>query len=470
MLTKTQKTIEWSIFSFLGLVIIVCGSLFGYQVAYANKIYHNVFVAGMDMSGKSRSQAAAIINKQFNDVLSEEVILRANDKELTTKISDTGLALDVDKIVSLSYQAGRSDNFFEQLKNSAKTLKVKADIPIETQIDQEKYDNFLKIAVAQFNSDPVNASLAVDNGQIKEVAEQEGAVVVTDSLPEKILKLSNDNSEKIIGLDVKNTDPEIKVASFADAKSSAEGILAKKIQFSYENKTYTPSRIEIGNWIKFTNQNKTVIASLNDSNILAYLNKIASDFEIAKKDKKVNAADGSVIDPGQEGKALDKNNAISQIKSQIKGSGEIQIALQTVVVTPNEVKVYPAAGIVPGQFPGKYIDITLADQKLCTVEGNNVLNCYTVSSGKASMPTPKGTFYIQNKNPREWSHYGLWMPWWQAFNGPYGLHELPEWPNGTKEGQNHLGIPVSHGCVRLGIGDAKTLYDWTDIGTPVYIH
>jgi len=58
-----------------------------------------------------------------------------------------------------------------------------------------------------------------------------------------------------------------------------------------------------------------------------------------------------------------------------------------------------------------------------------------------------------------------------AFVGSkYGLHELPEWANGYKEGQNHLGIPVSHGCVRLGIGDAAQVYNWAEVGTPVYIH
>jgi lipoprotein-anchoring transpeptidase ErfK/SrfK len=33
-----------------------------------------------------------------------------------------------------------------------------------------------------------------------------------------------------------------------------------------------------------------------------------------------------------------------------------------------------------------------------------------------------------------------------------------------------LGIPVSHGCVRLGIGPAKQVYEWTEVGTPVIIY
>jgi lipoprotein-anchoring transpeptidase ErfK/SrfK len=54
--------------------------------------------------------------------------------------------------------------------------------------------------------------------------------------------------------------------------------------------------------------------------------------------------------------------------------------------------------------------------------------------------------------------------------GSFGLHELPIWPNGYREGQDHLGIPVSHGCIRLGVGPAQFLYNWAEVGTPVIIY
>jgi len=63
------------------------------------------------------------------------------------------------------------------------------------------------------------------------------------------------------------------------------------------------------------------------------------------------------------------------------------------------------------------------------------------------------------------------MPYWMAFTGAgHGIHELPEWPGGAKEGAGHLGIPVSHGCVRLGVGPAGTIYGWANIGDAVYVH
>lgn len=122
---------------------------------------------------------------------------------------------------------------------------------------------------------------------------------------------------------------------------------------------------------------------------------------------------------------------------------------------------------------GKYIDINLSSQIMTIFEDGAVLDAYLVSSGKRGMDTPVGTFQIYNKHPRPWSNkYSLYMPYWMAFtgSGSYGIHELPEWPGGYKEGVDHLGIPVSHGCVRLGVGPAARVYDWAEVGTPVVIH
>lgn len=119
----------------------------------------------------------------------------------------------------------------------------------------------------------------------------------------------------------------------------------------------------------------------------------------------------------------------------------------------------------------KRIEINLGAQELSYFLGGVRMGTYPVSSGRPGMSTPRGHFAIDGKSPRAWSSWGLWMPWWMSLkNGYFGIHELPEWPSGRKEGADHLGKPVSHGCIRLGVGPAKFLYDWAPVGTPVFIY
>lgn len=124
-------------------------------------------------------------------------------------------------------------------------------------------------------------------------------------------------------------------------------------------------------------------------------------------------------------------------------------------------------------FADKYIDINLENQIMVIFEKGRAVDAFAISSGQRGMETPKGEHQIYNKAARAWSKkYGLYMPYWMAIlaDGSVGIHELPEWPGGYKEGAFHLGIPVSHGCVRLGVGSAQRVYEWAEIGTPVIVH
>lgn len=120
---------------------------------------------------------------------------------------------------------------------------------------------------------------------------------------------------------------------------------------------------------------------------------------------------------------------------------------------------------------GRYIDVSISHQVMTLFEDGVQVNQFLVSTGKYGMPTPLGKYSVKRKEVNHWSStYHLWMPYSMNFFGAYYIHELPYWPSGYREGESHLGIQVSHGCIRLGIGPAKYVFDWSDIGTPVYIH
>src|SRR5680860_861927 len=127
--------------------------------------------------------------------------------------------------------------------------------------------------------------------------------------------------------------------------------------------------------------------------------------------------------------------------------------------------------IEPQIKEGRYIDVSIKNQVLSLFDNGVKINEFLISTGKKGMPTPLGTYAVKRKETNHWStSYGLWMPYSMNFFGAYYIHELPYWPSGYREGENHLGIRVSHGCIRLGVGVAKYVFDWSDIGTPIYVH
>lgn len=240
--------------------------------------------------------------------------------------------------------------------------------------------------------------------------------------------------------------------------------------YSFARRGDIQSRIRENYQLLRYGYNTPIIISINQSKINDFIDSIAPKIETGVLDRKIEEDTKKVLEEGQDGVTIDKEKMIADINARISAN---QITTSIIVPT---ITVARAEQIIkniftPGDYYGRYIDVNLETQKMILFDNNKQINEYTVSTGKWSTPTPVGTRYIQNKNPRAWSpKYGLYMPYWNSLGDGYGIHELPEWPSGYKEGEAHLGTPVSHGCIRLGVGPAEFVYNWAPIGTPVYIH
>jgi vancomycin resistance protein YoaR len=471
---KTKRIVEWVVFSFLTVVLLISGSLLLYQQTYAGEIYRGVKVADIDLSGKTKKQALSLLQSKMNNILKKDVLLTAGDQKVAVKVADTGLNIDVNKIIDDAYSVGRDSNFMRQAISSTKTVIKPSPIPLSTNIDNDKFNSFVSTKIPGMGIEPKNAEIKIDNGVVSEIPEKYGQVVDSTDLTTKIIALSDqdDTAQSFtVSLATQKVAPKISTSDLASAKTVAEGYLSRGISLSYNGTAYKPSAADIGKWITFSAQDNGYGVQIDDNAVKTYLTVVAKNFEVSKVDKKINATDNSVIDAGRQGIYLDKVKALADVKSSLASKNSPQVTLVTTTEDPSEVKIFPDEGLVLGRFDGKYIDVDLTQQKLCQIESSTLIACYTISSGKPSTPTPTGTRHIESKDPRAWSApYGLWMPWWESMGEGYGIHELPEWPSGYKEGEAHLGTPVSHGCVRLGVGPAEVVYNWTDIGTPVYIH
>lgn len=121
--------------------------------------------------------------------------------------------------------------------------------------------------------------------------------------------------------------------------------------------------------------------------------------------------------------------------------------------------------------PDKLIDVDLTRQQLTLYEGDSPVFTTPISTGVRGAETPTGQFMVNYKLPSTrmrgvnpgGSRYDIPdVPWVMSFLGDYTLHGAPwRW---------EFGFPQSNGCVSMGTGAAKRVYDWTPIGTPVRVH
>lgn len=122
--------------------------------------------------------------------------------------------------------------------------------------------------------------------------------------------------------------------------------------------------------------------------------------------------------------------------------------------------------------PKRLIVVSLEDRKLALLEDGQVKKVYPVSVGKASTPSPSGTFTIERRvaNP-SYTHDGKVVPpgpgnpvgtrWMGLSIRGYGIH-------GTNQPRS-IGKAASHGCIRLAKTDLEELYREMHVGDTVVL-
>jgi hypothetical protein len=111
------------------------------------------------------------------------------------------------------------------------------------------------------------------------------------------------------------------------------------------------------------------------------------------------------------------------------------------------------------RFPshGRHAEGNLSLQLLALAEGATVQAIYPISSGKPSTPTILGDFRVYSKVP---GYLPDGMYYSNFFYGEYAIHGYDPAPD----------YPASHGCMRLPIADATSVYGWLGIGDWVDVY
>jgi peptidoglycan hydrolase-like protein with peptidoglycan-binding domain len=105
---------------------------------------------------------------------------------------------------------------------------------------------------------------------------------------------------------------------------------------------------------------------------------------------------------------------------------------------------------------GHHVEARLNSQVLALIIGGKVQRIYTTSSGKPSTPTVQGKFRVYMKTP---GVNAKGMVDSNYFIRGYAIHGYASVPP----------YNASHGCLRVPVPNARSIYDWLRIGDVVWV-
>jgi L,D-transpeptidase catalytic domain len=107
---------------------------------------------------------------------------------------------------------------------------------------------------------------------------------------------------------------------------------------------------------------------------------------------------------------------------------------------------------------GRHVEADLTRQVLAEIEPHGrVRAIYTMSSGKPSTPTVVGRFRVYSKTPGVNAEGMVDSNYFIRGYAIHGYHEVPTYA-------------ASHGCLRVPIPNAASIFGWVQTGTPVDVY
>jgi hypothetical protein len=139
---------------------------------------------------------------------------------------------------------------------------------------------------------------------------------------------------------------------------------------------------------------------------------------------------------------------------KVHGMSRIQSASSGIFKTLAEGR-----GAYEVQHPGagKHAEVSLSRQVLVLADGDKPVRTYHISSGTIATPSDPGGYRFYRRQPGFNSLGMYYSTYYHGGEAIHGYHSVP----------SH---PASHGCIRVPIPQAREIYNWVQLGMPIFVY
>lgn len=471
-----SSRIIFTLIVFLAVANVLVWSFLGVEKAYAQRVYPGIWVQAQPLAGLTKEQVVDRLEPINRAMLLQKVTLKLADGEYLPTLSDLGYSVDTSAMADAAISLGRGPTAREIFLKIIDYRQTKT-VPMTYTIDQGRFDSYLNDIGRKVTKEPKNLQLTFKNGAISTTPAEDGMVLDREQIRQAIQQQVRPGKTAFINLQLTTVAAPIREENqISLAREKLAQLLSGTLTLLAEDQTHQLTPDDIYSFIFFDLADNNLTVNIDQEKVTRSIGQLAKKVDTKPIAKEISILNGEIIKEGQDGRELDVPGAVRRVMERLSNSEyATPIVLKTTIISRQTKSTSPE--FVLGRFAGRYLEIDLSAQRMHLIEGNQYHKTSIISTGAWTHPTPTGQFAIKNHIKTAWSkRYGLYMPLWMAIQTPeglydgYGLHGLPYWPNGRREGESHLGKPVSHGCIRLGSGDIEYLYEWAQDGTPVVIH
>lgn len=195
---EKKKRIKLIIILSVFAVLIMAGSaaytgyVYGTADKWDNLIYPNIKVMDLNIGGKTKEEAKALLKEKFQDSLDKKKInIKYQDRTYTIEYSKLKARYDIDKVLDEAFNYGKKESVFKKHK----LINNGTGLRLELKFDYED-DHISEVIAAiekDINQEPVNSKLEmVSSGKFNVISDKKGYKLQSEQLRSSIINNIND--------------------------------------------------------------------------------------------------------------------------------------------------------------------------------------------------------------------------------------------------------------------------------------
>ncbi|WP_029215612.1 VanW family protein [Kallotenue papyrolyticum] len=362
--------------------------LFGAAVAglawldrqYANRIYPNITVQGVDLSRMTVDQAQRALEQKYAAFLERPITIVYQGRAWEPSAAELGIRVDLRRMVAEAYNAGRGPDLVNNLRQIAVISQRGLDLPLRLEVDGVALQRYLQRIAAEVEQPGREASLTIVDAQPRVSESVNGRIVLLDETASDVLRALQRLEPQTVTLRTAEIEPQLTSERIAEAQRTVEAMLAAPLRLTFKDTVYELDQPTIADMITFQRVpgDKGVVlnAQLDQAKLEKWVTRLANKIGRASVEPRVNWNGGNlqIFQPGRVGYRLDIPRTIEMINGAIATvTRELELPVDEVQprVTPENLHTLGIRELVSvgksdftGSAPYRITNIKVGVQKL----------------------------------------------------------------------------------------------------------
>lgn len=213
-----------ALLSAIVIVVLLVG-----EYRYANYIYPNVRVQGINLSLHTPDMARGALERHYNEFLKTPVTLTYNEREWSPTAANLGVAMHYEQSIQAAATIGRSAARADNVRTTLAVWQHGYNLPLQMHVDQAAIQSYVLALASQIEQAPRDADMQLLGATLIITPEQVGVQLLVDETVQDITAALHSLEPQTVALRTRTIYPSVRDTHVAEVAAEARALFSAPV-------------------------------------------------------------------------------------------------------------------------------------------------------------------------------------------------------------------------------------------------